>query len=155
VRVATIVYSPTVLLDGVKSISYAANSLATRLAVERGADQALLVSRDDHVLEGSNFAAFFAFGEDERFYTPPLAEGILDSITRRHLMSLVPIEERRIHVGELAGAREGFIASSIREVLPVSHVDGVPLKDAPGRLTSKAAAIFGEHVRSQAESVPV
>src|SRR5918996_175457 len=34
----TIVYSPTRVLDGVKSLSYGANMLGTRLAEEQGAD---------------------------------------------------------------------------------------------------------------------
>src|SRR4051794_2463903 len=39
----TITYAPTRILDGVKSLSYGANMLASRLALEQGADEALLV----------------------------------------------------------------------------------------------------------------
>ena len=46
-RLASISYSPTLILDGVKSLSYAANMLASRIARERGFDDALLVDARD------------------------------------------------------------------------------------------------------------
>ena len=46
-RLASISYSPPLILDGVKSLSYAANMLASRIARERGFDDALLVEATD------------------------------------------------------------------------------------------------------------
>ena len=51
IRLGTVTYSPSRVLDGVKSLSYAGNMLATRLAQERGFDEALLVTPHGRVLE--------------------------------------------------------------------------------------------------------
>ena len=51
IALATVVYSPTRVLEGIKTLSYGANMLATRLAQERGADEALLVTPHGRVLE--------------------------------------------------------------------------------------------------------
>jgi branched-chain amino acid aminotransferase len=50
VRLASVTYSPTRILDGIKSLSYGANMLAGRLARERGFDEALLVTPHGRVL---------------------------------------------------------------------------------------------------------
>ena len=51
VTLATVTYQPTVILDRVKSLSYAANMHATRIAKERGADEAVFVTPAGIVLE--------------------------------------------------------------------------------------------------------
>ena len=81
VRLATVTYSPTVILTGVKSLSYAANMQATRIAVRRGADEALLVRPDGIVLEAPTSTIFWV-SPDGGLRTPSLGAGILESITR-------------------------------------------------------------------------
>ena len=80
VALATVTYAPTRVLDGVKSLSYAANMLATRIAREQGADEALLVTPHGRVLEGPTTSFFYVL--DGALCTPPLEDRILDSITR-------------------------------------------------------------------------
>src|SRR5207244_5991737 len=53
ISLASVTYAPTRVLDGVKSLSYAANMLATRLAQEQGAEEALLVTPHGRVLEST------------------------------------------------------------------------------------------------------
>ncbi len=150
VRLATIRFSPSGLLDGVKTISYAANSLAARIAQERDADEALFVSPEGRVLEGPNFAVFFVFRDEQQLCTPPLAEGILDSITRRCVAELLPTAERAVQITEFADLAEAFIVSTVREVLPVSRLDNVHLPPPPGPLTLRAASLFRMRVRAEA-----
>ena len=59
VRLGIVTYAPTRVLDGVKSLSYAANMLCTRLAQERGFDEALLVTPHGRVLEAPTSSLFW------------------------------------------------------------------------------------------------
>src|SRR5438552_3688674 len=81
-----VTYAPTHVLDGVKSLSYAANMLAGRLARERGFDEALLVSPEGRVLEAPTSSIFWV--KENRVLTPPLGEHILASITRRVIVEV-------------------------------------------------------------------
>ena len=136
---ATIEYAPTRVLDGVKSLSYAANLLARRLAQEQGADEALLVTPHGRVLEGPTVTFVCSF-DGASLVTPPLSEHILDSITRRRLLDVCDIREEVIAREDLARVCEAFMASTLREVHPIRSIDGAALADAPGPLTADAAA---------------
>jgi branched-chain amino acid aminotransferase len=134
---ATITYAPTRILDGVKSLSYGANMLATRLAEQDGADEALLVTPHGRVLEAPT-STFFCSLDGRTLVTPPLEDHVLDSITRRRLLRSSEITERPIAAGELANVQEAFLASTVREVLPVHAIDGRDVPVVGGPLTSEA-----------------
>jgi branched-chain amino acid aminotransferase len=121
IRLATVTYSPTRVLDGVKSLSYAANMLASRLARERGADEALLVTPHGRVLEAPTSSIFWI--ADGAVRTPPLADHILASITRALVIELTGAEEHPCTLEDLEGAEEAFLASTVREVQPVASID--------------------------------
>jgi branched-chain amino acid aminotransferase len=139
----TITYAPTRILDGVKSLSYGANMLATRLAKAEGADEALLVTPHGRVLEAPT-SSFFCSFDGRSLVTPPLDDHVLDSITRRRLLTVCDIAERPIAVDELAEVQEAFLASTVREVLPVHSIDGRAVPTG-GALTREA----DERMRAQ------
>ena len=146
IALGRVTYAPTLVLDGVKSLSYAANMLAGRLARQRGFDEALLVTPDGLVLECPT-ASFFWVRHGE-LLTPPLAEHLLDSITRRLIMSVTDAREHPSSFEDLAQAQEAFIASSVREVLPVARIEQFEL-DPAGPRTSAAAALVRERIDEQ------
>jgi branched-chain amino acid aminotransferase len=111
--------------------------LAGRLASEAGADEALLVTPHGRVLEAPTSAFFYVL--DGRLHTPPLADHILDSITRRHVLELTGATARVLHRDQLAELEEAFLASTTREVQPVAAIDGRALPRAPGPHTVTAA----------------
>ena len=146
-RLASVTYAPTRLMDGVKSLSYAPNMLATRLAAERGADEALLVTPHGRVLEGSRQAFFYVV--DGAVCTPPLSDHVLDSITRRRVLAMAGARERSIALDDLRGVEEAFLASTLREVHPVSAVDDIVFTAAPGPVTAEAAVAVRERIAAE------
>ena len=153
-RVATITYAPTRVLNGLKTLSYAANMLAGRLAKEQGADEALLVTPHGRVLEGPTWTFFWV--ADGRLHTPPLSDGILDSITRGRLLEELDVTESPCTLDDVRAAGEAFIASSVREVMPIAAVDDIELPRAPGPVTEAAFDAFRRRVaRELGAAAPV
>jgi branched-chain amino acid aminotransferase len=136
-RLAFVTYAPTHLLDGVKSLSYAPNMLATRSAKERGFDEALLVTPHGRVLEAPTSTLFWC-GGDGALATPPLDDHVLASITRAYVMEVTGAEERVCSKEDLGQATEAFLASTTREVQPIAQIEEIEL-EAPGKRTREAA----------------
>jgi branched-chain amino acid aminotransferase len=145
IRLGSITYSPTVVLDGVKSLSYAANMLAGRLARERGFDDALLVTPEGRVLEAPTSSIFWVRGEE--VLTPPLEDHILASITRRVVLEVSQARECACSLQDVLSGDEAFVASTTREVQPVSVIDQQSF-DAPGPITQRLAAAVSERISS-------
>jgi branched-chain amino acid aminotransferase len=147
-RLALVVDSARWVLSGAKTLSYAGNMLARRLAEERGFDEALLVTPDGRVLELQT-ASFFYVSAAGALCTPPLTGEILDSITRRVLLGRLPVEERVCTRDDLVTCREAFAASAAREVQPVGAIEDRVLAEAPGPLTRAAQDAFWAEVEAR------
>jgi branched-chain amino acid aminotransferase len=140
---ATVTYCPTVILNGVKSLSYAANMQATRIAKGKGADEAVLIRPDGTVLEPPTSSIFWV-SADGVLRTPALDDGVLESITRDRMVKALEVEEGSWNVEDLHAAGEAFLASTTREIQGVSSVDGRVFPSAPGPRTREAQEAFAE-----------
>jgi branched-chain amino acid aminotransferase len=149
-RVATVTYAPTRVLDGLKTLSYAGNMLAGRLARERGFDEALLVSPHGRVLEGPTWTFFWV--AEGRLLTPPLEDRILASITRAFVIEECDATERPCTMDDVAGAEEAFIASTVREVMPIAAVDEIALPAVPGPVTVDAGERLARRIERELTS---
>ena len=130
------------LLPGVKSTSYAVNMAAEAEARRRGADDAVFVDEDGTVLEGPTTNIWWR--RDRVLYTPSLDLGILAGVTRAAMLELAgatgyEVEEGRYTLTQLLAADEAFTSSSVREVMPVTEVDGVPIARGPAADELQAA----------------
>ena len=140
VRLLPVAYQPSVLLDGVKTLSYAANMLASRRAVSTGFDDALLVRPDGTVLEGTTCSIFWA--SDGRLRTPALETGILASITRRMIVESFDVEQGTFPIDDLVQAEEAYLASTARFAQPVAAIGEAVLAAAPGKHTLLAQGVI-------------
>jgi 4-amino-4-deoxychorismate lyase len=124
------------LLDGVKSTSYAVNMAARDEALRRGADDAVFLAADGTVLEGPTTNVWWRRGET--LYTPALDLGILAGVTRAWIMRLADelgyeVEDGWYPRTEMAAADEVLTSSSVRELMPVTGLDGKAVGDGrPG-----------------------
>ena len=146
-RVMTVPYAPNRVLDGLKTLSYAGNMLAGRLAKEQGYDEALFVTPHGRVLEGPTWTFFWV--ADGQLLTPPMEERILASITRDRVIEETGAEEAVCTLDDVRAAEEAFIASSVREVMPIAAVDDIELPSAPGPVTQAAREALAKRIERE------
>ncbi|HEY8867079.1 MAG TPA: aminotransferase class IV [Solirubrobacteraceae bacterium] len=146
ITLGAVTYAPTRVLDGIKSLSYAANMLTTRLAQERGFDEALLVTPHGRVLEGPTSSFFWVAAG--RLLTPPLADHILSSITRDRVIAEMDVTEEPCSLEDLEGAEEAFLASTVREALSVRAIEQIDLA-VNGPVTQEAARRLSARIEAE------
>lgn len=136
-----------------KAISNYRNSqLASYEASMNGYDQALMLNPEGKVAEGPGSCAFFVRGG--KIFTPDLASGLLESITRdtviqlaREQISLV-VEERSVDRTEAYLADEAFLCGTNAEITPIASIDHFELRHgAPGPITRQIRDLYREVVR--------
>jgi 4-amino-4-deoxychorismate lyase len=115
------------LLQGAKSLSYAVNMAALREAVRRGADDALFVSSDGYVLEGTRANLVMSVGG--RLVTPRTDIGILAGTTQADVFRFAEAEGietayELVTMADLRAADALWLVSSVRQAAPVRLVNG-------------------------------
>ena len=130
------------MLPGVKSTSYAVNMAAEAEARRRGADDAVFVDHAGLVLEGPTTNVWWR--REQTLFTPTLELGILAGVTRATVIDLAvelgyEVAEGAYQLVELATSEEAFTTSSIREVMPVTELDGAPIASGPAADELQAA----------------
>ena len=113
----------------IKTISLLPNILLRQQALDANAQEAILI-HDGLVTEGSASNLFIV--SHGLIKTPPNGPFLLPGITRDLLLELaaanhIACQECNINRHELLHADEVWIASSTRELLPITHIDGQPI----------------------------
>ncbi len=149
-RIQDSVIPPSAKVTGM----YVANSLAKSEAVWRGYDEAILLTDDGNISEGSGENIFLI--EDGVISTPPQTDGILDGITRNTVMELardvlgLRIEERTIPKSEVYVTDELFMTGTAAHVTPVLEVDGRPIGSGSiGPVTAELQKLYFEVVKGE------
>ena len=126
------------LSPNIKGGNYLNNVIGVVEARELGADDCLLLSQNGLVTEASNSNLFFVI--DEQLVTPSQEAGNLKGLTKETVHRAcdragVETIERSIPAAELPIAKECFLTSATREVMPVRRLrleDGEVVEFPPG-----------------------
>lgn len=115
------------LLQGAKTLSYAVNMAALREAVRRGADDAVFVSTDGYVLEGTRANLILAVGG--RLVTPRTDIGILAGTTQADVFRFAEQEGietayELVTLDDFHRADAAWLVSSVRQAAPIRAVNG-------------------------------
>ncbi len=111
--------------------AYVNAALAKTEAVDDGYDEAIFLTQDGHVSEGSAENLFIV--RDGVLITPPVTDDILEGITRATIMELareelgLEVVERSIDRTELYVADEAFFTGTGAQVSPISEIDNRPV----------------------------
>lgn len=115
------------LLQGAKTLSYAVNMAALREAARRGADDALFVSSDGYVLEGTRANLILKVGD--RLVTPRTDIGILAGTTQADVFRFaeqagIETAYELVTLADLQAADALWLVSSVRQAAPIRSVNG-------------------------------
>jgi len=131
---------------------YVTNALAKTEAVEGGFDEAIMLTPDGFVAEGSGENIFLVI--DGELVTPASYDGILMGITRNVVIKLAEAElgiqtiERHVNRVELYSASECFLTGTAAHITPVAEIDRRQIGDGKiGEITKKLQKLYFEVIR--------
>ncbi|OIP26811.1 MAG: branched chain amino acid aminotransferase [Chloroflexi bacterium CG15_BIG_FIL_POST_REV_8_21_14_020_46_15] len=128
---------------------YVNSALAKTEACENGYDEAILLSHDGHVSEGSGENIFLVI--DSKLVTPPSSDNILVGITRDTIMKLAKNElgidtiERTVDRSELYLAEECFFSGTAAHITPIIEIDHRTIGTGEiGKITAELQKLFSQ-----------
>jgi branched-chain amino acid aminotransferase len=129
-----------------KLINYFENIFARNEAYFQGAQEAIFLTKDRIILEGSTSNIFFV--KNKVIHTPPITQNILPGITRDTVIDLcskndLKVSQRKIHYRDITCADEIFLTSSLMEIMPVREFDKYKIGERiPGNTTSGLMILY-------------
>jgi branched-chain amino acid aminotransferase len=115
----------------IKSANYLVNKLASLIAYEKLAFEAIFINENGLVTEGSHSNIFAV--KNSVLFTPPLNIGVLDGVTRKIVIMLA--KENKISCQEkiftpqfLCYADECFLTNTTGEIIPIVSVNGKKIR---------------------------
>lgn len=134
--------------------AYVNSALAKTDANRSGFDEALVLTSDGHISEGSAMNVFMV--RNGVLYTPPMTDNILEGITRRSVMEVaqndfgLEVVERSIDRTEIMVADEVFLTGSAAQIVAVTKVDHRPIANGTmGSITAKLRSAYEDIVRAR------
>jgi len=146
-----------VLNPRAKSTNYQNNILAKLQANAVGVQDAVFLNAQGFVCELTGDNLFIV--KNNRIYTPPLWQGILDGITRRVILRFadkldLDMVEEPLALHDLYTCDECFCSATRIDILPIVWIDGRQIGDGtPGPITGRISKAFQEIVQNEGTSI--
>ncbi len=125
----------------IKTVQILPNAMAKQKAKNQGVFDAIFVSKDGIIREGTS-SNFFII-KDKGIITPPLTKNILPGITRMVVLNLardlgIKTQEKFITKDDIFSADEAFLTGTITEILGIKTIDNKKIgKGVSGEITQK------------------
>jgi branched-chain amino acid aminotransferase len=136
--------------------AYANSAFIKTDAVRAGFDEALVLTQDGHISEGSAMNVFMV--RDGVVVTPSITENILEGITRRSAIEILkqemnlPVVERPIDRTEIYLCEELFMTGTAAQITAVTQVDFRMIGCGEmGPITARLRDTFDRVVRGKTE----
>jgi branched-chain amino acid aminotransferase len=133
--------------------SYVNPAFSKSEAMLNGFDEALVLTEDGHISEGSAENIFVV--RDGVLLTPPVTDDILEGITRAGIIEIcrelgLPVVERSIDRSEIYVADEAFFCGTGAQISPIVEVDHRPVgSGAVGPITGRIKDRYFDIVRGK------
>ena len=141
------------LHSGYKIIgTYINSTMALHEAIDKGADEALLLDKNGNISEGSGENIFIV--KDNKIYTPK-KDHCLNGITRQSVITIakdfgINVIEKDITYDEACSADETFFTGTAVEITPITKIDSYKIGDGlRGPITRKLQETYGLIVSGQ------
>ena len=141
------------LHSGYKIIgTYINSTMALHEAIDKGADEALLLDKNGNISEGSGENIFIV--KDNKIYTPK-KDHCLNGITRQSVITIakdfgINVIEKDITYDEACSADETFFTGTAVEITPITKIDSHKIGDGlRGPITRKLQETYGLIVSGQ------
>jgi branched-chain amino acid aminotransferase len=109
--------------------TYFSNTMALHEALDKGADEAIMMDKNGHISEGSGENIFIV--KDGAIFTPT-TEHCLNGITRQSVIQIAndlgfEVVEKNLDYDDLVEADEAFFTGTAVEITPISNLDNKPI----------------------------
>ena len=137
----------------IKSTNYLSNRLAKMEALDKGANEAVMLNSEGFLTEGTVSNLFLV--RNGRLLTPSLRAGILMGVTRQVVLELAELlaisgVETMLTPDDFKTADECFLTNTSMEIMPLRAIGEVPIGNGkPGEMTKKLRREFRRLVQRE------
>ena len=135
--------------------TYFSNTMALHEAIDNGADEAIMMDKNEFISEGSGENIFLV--KNNIVFTPTI-DHCLNGITRQSVIQIandfdIEVSEKNIKFEELVDADEAFFTGTAVEITPVTTLNGKYINNGKrGKITKELQEAFQEIISGKNSS---